>query len=86
MREVVKATQSRSRVRVERGIYRQANDKDVECFMRDGGARFRTVASDLELARAATFVHAGRAGEWRLPMATHNLTKLHRHQLATATG
>jgi Transposase DDE domain len=21
--------------------------------------------------------------EWRLPMTTHNLTKLHRHQLAT---
>ena len=86
MREVVKASQSRSRVRVERGIYRQANDKDVVCFMLDGGVRFRTVASDLELARAATVVHAGRAGEWRLLMATHNLTKLHRHQLATAAG
>ena len=35
------------------------------------------------------FLRRGRSAvrtEWRLLMATHNLTKLHRHQLATATA
>jgi len=40
--------------------------------------------------RAITRFHRrGRAAvrtEWRLLMATHNLTKLHRHQLATTAA
>jgi hypothetical protein len=35
------------------------------------------------------FLRRGRSAvrtEWRLLMATHNLTKLHRHQLAAATA
>lgn len=52
------------RVRVERGIYRQPNGKFVVCFMRDGKPRFRTVGSDLELARAQrlSFARAARFG------------------------
>jgi hypothetical protein len=39
--------------------------------------------------RIARFKRRGRAAvrsEWRLIAATHNLLKLHRHQLATATA
>jgi predicted alpha/beta superfamily hydrolase len=51
-------------VRVERGIYRQANGKYAVCFMLDGKACFRTVGSDLEQARAQrlSFVRAARFG------------------------
>jgi hypothetical protein len=52
MREVVKAVPSKRRVRVERGIYRQANGKYAVCFMKDGKPCFRTVGNDVELARA----------------------------------
>jgi integrase len=64
MREVVEGIQSRSRVRVERGIYRQTNGKYVVCFMLDGRPRFRTVGNDLELARAQrlSFMRAARFG------------------------
>jgi hypothetical protein len=51
-------------VRVERGIYRQANGKYAACFMLDGKPRFRTVGTDLELTRAqrAALVRAARFG------------------------
>jgi hypothetical protein len=51
-------------VRVERGIYRQANGKYAVCFMLDGKPRFRTLGYDLELARAErrAFVEAARWG------------------------
>ena len=39
------------RVRVERGIYRQANGKYVVCCRHAGRLRFRTVGFDLDLAR-----------------------------------
>lgn len=64
MHEVVEGTRSRRRVRVERGIYRQANGKYVVCFMLDGKPRFRTAGYDLDLARAQrlSFVRAARFG------------------------
>jgi len=64
MHELVEVTKSTRRVRVERGIYRQANGKYVVCFMLDGRPRFRTVGHDLELARAQrlSFMRAARFG------------------------
>ena len=64
MREVLEGNKSGRRVRVERGIYRQANGKYVVCFMLDGKPRFRTVGRDLELARAQrlSLVRAARFG------------------------
>jgi len=64
MHEVGKRVPSRRRVRVERGIYRQANGKYAVCFMLDGKARFRTVGEDLEQARAQrlSFVRAAQFG------------------------
>ncbi|MGA8355041.1 MAG: hypothetical protein WB698_12835, partial [Solirubrobacteraceae bacterium] len=40
-----------ARVRVERGIYRQANGKYAVCCRHAGRLRFRTVGFDLERAR-----------------------------------
>jgi integrase len=40
-----------SRVRVERGVYRQPNGKYAACFMLAGKPRFRTVEGDLDAAR-----------------------------------
>jgi integrase len=64
MHEAIEASGSKGRVRVERGIYQQANGKYVVCFMLDGRPRFRTVGSDLELARAQrlSFMRAARFG------------------------
>ena len=64
MHEVVEGARPGRRVRVERGIYRQANGKYVVCFMLDGKPRFRTVGHDLDLARAQrlSFVRAARFG------------------------
>ena len=64
MHEVVDVNKSARRVRVERGIYRQANGKYVVCFMLDGRPRFRTVGNDLEFARAQrlSFMRAARFG------------------------
>jgi integrase len=64
MPEVFEGARSRRRVRIERGIYRQANGKYVVCFMLDGKPRFRTVGNDLELARAQrlSFVRAAKFG------------------------
>jgi len=42
---------TRRRVRVERGIYRQANGKYAVCCRHAGRLRFRTVGFDLDLAR-----------------------------------
>ena len=56
------------RVRVERGIYRQANGKYAVCFMIDGKPRFRTVGYDLALARAERRTlpaHGGRGSSRR---------------------
>jgi integrase len=52
------------RMRVERGIYRQANGKDAVCFMLDGKPTFRTVGYDLDRARAerGVFLEAARWG------------------------
>lgn len=44
------------RVRVEQGIYQQANGKYVVCFMAGGRPRFRTVGYDLEEAKAGARV------------------------------
>jgi hypothetical protein len=51
-------------MRVERGIYRQANGKYAVCFMLDGKPTFRTVGDDLDLARAErrVFIEAARWG------------------------
>jgi hypothetical protein len=46
-----KGSESAGRVRVERGIYRQANGRYAVCVMIDGRASLRTVAGDLEQAR-----------------------------------
>jgi len=64
MHEVVGGARSSRRVRVERRIYRQANGKYAVCFMLDGRPCFRTVGSDLELARAQrlSFIRAARFG------------------------
>jgi hypothetical protein len=64
MNEVVEGPRPNRRVRVERGIYRQANGKYVVCFMLDGRPCFRTVGNDLELARAQrlSFVRAAKFG------------------------
>src|SRR5260370_15797478 len=69
MHEVVGGSRSSRRVRVERGIYRQANGKYAVCFMLDGKPRFRTVGSDLELARAQrlSFMRAARFGSVAAP-------------------
>lgn len=52
------------RVRVERGIYRQANGEHAVCCILDGRPCFRTVGYDLELARAQrlSFLRAARFG------------------------
>jgi integrase len=42
---------TRRRIRVERGIYRQANGKYAVCCRHAGRLRFRTVGFDLDLAR-----------------------------------
>jgi len=47
MNEVVEGPKPSRRVRVERGIYRQANGKYVVCFMLDGKPRFRTMVADV---------------------------------------
>jgi hypothetical protein len=67
MQAMVEETRSRRRVRIERGIYRQANGKYAVCFMLDGKPRFRTVGNDLEVARAqrATFVRARQVRDGR---------------------
>ena len=64
MHEEVGGRASSRWVRVERGIYRQANGKYAVCFMSDGRPHFRTVGYDLELARAQrrSFVRAARFG------------------------
>jgi integrase len=46
-----KSSKSTGRVRVERGIYRQANGRYAVCVMIDGRPSLRTVAGDLEQAR-----------------------------------
>jgi integrase len=53
-----------SRVRVERGIYRQPNGKYAVCFMLAGKPRFRTVEGDLDAARREreVLVAAAEAG------------------------
>ncbi len=64
MQQVADGFEPGRRVRVERGIYRQANGKYAVCFMLDGKPRFRTVGADLELARArrAALVRGARFG------------------------
>lgn len=61
-----------SRVRVERGIYRQPNGKYAVCFMVDGRPRFRTVGYDLDAARIerAAYIDATR---WGVAPATPQL-------------
>jgi hypothetical protein len=44
--------ETRRRVRVKRGVYRQPNSKYAVCFMLDGKPRFRTVEDDLDTARS----------------------------------
>jgi integrase len=46
-----RSSESRGRVRVERGIYRQPNGRYAVCVMIDGRPSLRTVAGDLEQAR-----------------------------------
>jgi integrase len=45
--------ETRRRVRVERGVYRQPNGRYAVCYMLDGKPRFRTVEGDLDAARSA---------------------------------
>jgi integrase len=58
--EAKKATAQRSRVRVERGVYRQPNGKYAVCCMLAGKPRFRTVAGDLDAARRERTLEAHR--------------------------
>jgi integrase len=60
------------RVRVEQGVYLQANGKYAVCFMAGGRPRFRTVGYDIEEARTerAIFIESTRAG---VPLATPEL-------------
>jgi len=62
MHETVEGSGFRQRVRVERGIYLQANGKYAVCFMLEGRPRFRTVGYDLELARAQRRLFVRAAG------------------------
>jgi integrase len=59
-----KATAQRGRVRVERGIYRQANGKYAVYFRLAGRPRFRTIDGDVESARRErdVLVAAAQAG------------------------
>jgi integrase len=92
MREVIGEPRSRQRVRVERGIYRQANGKYVVCFMHDGKPRFRTVGNDLDFARAQrdTFARAAKFGVLaaapRLPLQTVAGWWLERYARRVASG
>lgn len=60
------------RVRVEQGVYLQANGKYAVCFMAGGRPRFRTVGYDIEEARTerAIFIESTRAG---VPLAMPEL-------------
>jgi integrase len=62
--EAKKATAQRGRVRVERGIYRQANGKYAVYFRLAGRPRFRTIDGDVESARRErdALVAAAQAG------------------------
>jgi integrase len=62
--EAKKATAQRGRVRVERGIYRQANGKYAVYFRLAGRPRFRTIDGDVESARRErdVLVAAAQAG------------------------
>lgn len=64
MQELSRAQAPKRRIRVECGIYCQANGKYAVCFMLDGKPRLRTVGNDLELARAQrpALVRAARFG------------------------
>ncbi len=53
MHEVVDGTRLGRRVRVERGIYRQANGKCTVCFKVDGKLCFRTCGYDLDSGAGA---------------------------------
>ena len=79
MHEVVERVPSRRQVRVERGIYRQANGKYAVCFMLDGKPRFRTVGNDLELARAQRLSFA-------TPLSQRNVQRSALHYAADAAG
>ncbi len=61
MLERVEWSGSKRRVRVERGICRQAIGKYAVCFILDGRPRCRTVGYELEVARSASRVCAGGA-------------------------
>jgi integrase len=90
--EAKKATAQRSRVRVERGVYRQPNGKYAVCFMLAGKPRFRTVAGDLDAARRerAALVAAAAAGTLavspRLRFATVADRWLERFEAKVAAG
>jgi integrase len=90
--EAKKATLQRSRVRVERGIYRQPNGKYAVCFMLAGKPRFRTVAGDLGAARRerAALAAAAAAGNLavspRLRFATVVDRWLERFEAKVAAG
>lgn len=59
----------RRRVRVERGIYRQANGKYAVCARHAGRLRFRTVGFDLHLARRERIALVAAAERGLLPVS-----------------
>jgi integrase len=82
---------TRTRVRVERGVYRQPNGS-TRCFMLDGSPRFRTVEGDLDAARSARarLAIAAQAGLLpacpRLTFATVAARWLERFETMVAVG
>src|SRR5918996_5502137 len=84
--------ETRGRVRVERGVYRQPNGKYAVCFMLDGKPRFRTVDGSLEEARGARarLALAAQAGLLpacpRLTFATVAARWLERFETMVAVG
>ena len=84
--------ETRRRVRVERGVYRQPNGKYAVCFMLGGKPRFRTVEGNLDAARSARarFAIAAQAGLLpacpRLTFATVAARWLQRFETMVAVG
>jgi hypothetical protein len=58
-----------SRVRVERGIYRQRNRKYAVCWRHAGRLRFRTVGSDVAEARRARLALIAATHEGSVPVS-----------------
>lgn len=61
------------RVRVERGIYLQANGRYAVCVVQAGRVCFRTIGTDLDAARAARRELVTAARRRELPLSPRTL-------------